>query len=86
MTASSIAAATVNFNPETRLFVDGRLRDSSTGKTVENVNPANEEVLGLAVLEERVQAARQEHVALELQRRDPRRVGVQPKWERHERA
>ncbi|MDT5239044.1 MAG: aldehyde dehydrogenase, partial [Mycobacterium sp.] len=33
MTASPIAAATVNFNPENRLFVDGRLRDSSTGKT-----------------------------------------------------
>src|SRR6202021_3095704 len=48
MTASPVAAATVNFNPETRLFIDGRLRDASTGKTVENINPANEEVLGLA--------------------------------------
>ena len=48
MTASPVAATTVRFNPETRLFIDGRLRDSSTRKTVENVNPANEEVLGLA--------------------------------------
>ncbi|MGA9490170.1 MAG: aldehyde dehydrogenase family protein, partial [Mycobacterium sp.] len=64
MTASPVAAATVNFNPETRLFVDGRLRDSSTGKTVENVNPANEEVLGTATdagaedMEEAIAAAR----------------------------
>src|SRR5246500_1654863 len=33
MTASPVAAATVQFNPETRLFIDGRLRDSSTGTT-----------------------------------------------------
>src|SRR3984893_1432950 len=64
MTASPIAAATVQFNPETRLFIDGRLRDSSTGKTVDNVNPANEEVLGLATdasaadMEEAIAAAR----------------------------
>jgi aldehyde dehydrogenase (NAD+) len=48
MTASPVAATTVQFNPEARLFIDGRLRDSSTGKTVDNINPANEEVLGLA--------------------------------------
>ena len=48
MTASPVAASTVGFNPETRMFIDGRLRDSSTGKTVDNVNPANEEVLGVA--------------------------------------
>ena len=48
MTASPVAASTVKFNPETRLFIDGRLRDSSTGKTLDNVNPANEEVLGVA--------------------------------------
>ena len=48
MTASPIAAATVSFNPETRLFIDGQLRESSTGKTVDNINPATEEVLGVA--------------------------------------
>ncbi|MGC2798633.1 MAG: aldehyde dehydrogenase family protein, partial [Mycobacterium sp.] len=64
MTASPVAAATVNFNPETRLFVDGRLRDSSTGKTVDNVNPANEELLGHATdasaedMQEAIAAAR----------------------------
>jgi aldehyde dehydrogenase (NAD+) len=64
MTASPIAAATVNFNPETRLFVDGRLRDSSTGKTVDNINPANEELLGVATdagaedMDEAIAAAR----------------------------
>src|ERR1700712_821798 len=64
MTASPVAAATVNFNPESRLFVDGRLRESSTRKTVENVNPANEEVLGSATdasaedMQEAIAAAR----------------------------
>ena len=40
MTASPVAAATVQFNPETRLFIDGRLRDSSTvaGVTREEIN------------------------------------------------
>ncbi|MEZ0351948.1 aldehyde dehydrogenase family protein [Mycobacterium sp. pR1184] len=46
MTASPVDATTVQFNPETRLYVDGRLRNSATGKTVDNVNPATEEVLG----------------------------------------
>jgi aldehyde dehydrogenase (NAD+) len=64
MTASPVAAATVQFNPETRLFIDGQLRDSSTGKTVDNVNPANEELLGLATdagaedMDEAIAAAR----------------------------
>jgi aldehyde dehydrogenase (NAD+) len=64
MTASPIAAATVSFNPETRLFIDGRLRDSSTGKTVDNINPANEELLGVATdasaedMDEAIAAAR----------------------------
>ncbi|MDT5287200.1 MAG: aldehyde dehydrogenase [Mycobacterium sp.] len=64
MTASPIAAATVNFNPENRLFVDGRLRDSSTGKTVDNINPASEELLGVATdasaadMDEAISAAR----------------------------
>jgi aldehyde dehydrogenase (NAD+) len=64
MTASPVAATTVQFNPETRLFIDGQLRDSSTGKTVDNVNPANEELLGLATdagaedMEEAIAAAR----------------------------
>lgn len=48
MTASPVAAASVNFNPETRLFIDGRLRESSTGNTADNLNPATEEMLGLA--------------------------------------
>lgn len=48
MTASPVAAATVNFNPETRLFIDGRLRESSTGNTADNLNPATEEMLGVA--------------------------------------
>jgi aldehyde dehydrogenase (NAD+) len=64
MTASPIAAATVNFNPETRLFVDGRLRDATTGRTADNVNPATEEVLGLTAdagaedIDEAIAAAR----------------------------
>jgi aldehyde dehydrogenase (NAD+) len=64
MTASPIAAATVNFNPETRLFVDGRLREATVGRTAENVNPATEEVLGLTAdagaedIDEAVAAAR----------------------------
>jgi aldehyde dehydrogenase (NAD+) len=48
MTASPVAATTVQFNPETRLYIDGRLRESSTGKTADNVNPATEEVLGVS--------------------------------------
>jgi aldehyde dehydrogenase (NAD+) len=64
MTASPIAAATVSFNPETRLFIDGHLRESSTGKTVDNINPATEEVLGVATdagaddMDEAITAAR----------------------------
>jgi len=64
MTASPVAAPTVGFNPEARLFIDGRLRESSTGKTVGNINPATEEVLGVATdagaqdMEEAVAAAR----------------------------
>ena len=46
MTASPVDAATVQFNPETRLYIDGELRDSRTGETVDNINPATEEVLG----------------------------------------
>ncbi|MCW2517327.1 MAG: aldehyde dehydrogenase family protein [Mycobacterium sp.] len=64
MTASPIAAANVSFNPETRLCIDGRLRDSSSGKTADNVNPATEEVLGVAAdasaedMDEAIAAAR----------------------------
>lgn len=47
MTASPVAAPTVQFNPESRLYIDGRLRESSTGKTVDNINPATEELLGV---------------------------------------
>src|ERR1700753_481419 len=48
MTASPIAAATVSFNPETRLYIDGQLRDASGGRTADNLTPATEEVLGVA--------------------------------------
>jgi aldehyde dehydrogenase (NAD+) len=64
MTASPVATPTVSFNPEPRLYIDGRLRESSTGKTVENVNPATEEVLGQATdasaddMQEAIAAAR----------------------------
>lgn len=47
MTTSSFAASTVPFHAETRLYVDGELRDSLTGRTAENINPATEEVLGV---------------------------------------
>jgi aldehyde dehydrogenase (NAD+) len=47
MTASPVAATAVQFNPESRLYIDGRLRDSSSGKTADNINPATEEVLGV---------------------------------------
>jgi len=46
MTASPVDAATVQFNPETRLYIDGELRDSGTGETIDNINPVTEEVLG----------------------------------------
>jgi aldehyde dehydrogenase (NAD+) len=46
MTASPVAATTVSFNPETRLYIDGRLRDPEAGRTADNINPATEEVLG----------------------------------------
>jgi aldehyde dehydrogenase (NAD+) len=64
MTASPVAAATVQFNPETRLYIDGRLRESATGKTADNINPATEEVLGVCTdagaqdMEEAIAAAR----------------------------
>jgi len=51
MTASPVAAATVNFNPETRLFIDGR--DDFYDETflqeftkVSHLTPAWENVLG----------------------------------------
>jgi aldehyde dehydrogenase (NAD+) len=64
MTASPVAATTVQFNPETRLYIDGRLRESSTGSTADNVNPATEEVLGVCTdasaddMDEAIAAAR----------------------------
>ena len=63
MTVSPVAAA-VRFNPEARLYIDGRLRESSTGDTAENINPATEEVLGVSTdasaddMEEAIAAAR----------------------------
>ena len=47
---------------------------------------AGEEVLGVAVLEERVEAPVEEQIPLELQWWDPGRSGVQGKRQRHERA
>src|ERR1700757_5334934 len=47
MTASPVALSSVAFNPETRLYIDGECRMSSTGQTVDNLNPATEEVLGV---------------------------------------
>lgn len=47
MTASPLSSSTVAFNPETRLLVDGQLRDSLSGATADNLNPATEEVLGV---------------------------------------
>jgi aldehyde dehydrogenase (NAD+) len=64
MTASSVAAATVQFNPETRLYIDGQLRESLTGRTADNINPATEEVLGVTTdagaedMDEAIAAAR----------------------------
>jgi aldehyde dehydrogenase (NAD+) len=64
MTIAPAASSTVGFNPEGRLFVDGRLRESSTGRTVDNVNPATEELLGVATdagaedMDEAIAAAR----------------------------
>jgi aldehyde dehydrogenase (NAD+) len=64
MTASPVAASTVSFNPESRLYIDGRLRESSTGKAADNINPATEEVLGVCAdagaedMDEAITAAR----------------------------
>lgn len=48
MTASPVAATTVEFDPESRLYIDGQLRESTSRATVDNINPATEEVLGVA--------------------------------------
>jgi len=64
MTASPVAATTVSFHPESRLYIDGQLRESSTGKTADNINPATEEVLGVCTdagaddMDEAIAAAR----------------------------
>src|SRR3979411_2593441 len=64
MTASPLAPTTVSFNPESRLYIDGRLRESSTGQTADNLNPATEEVLGVTAdagaddMDEAIAAAR----------------------------
>ena len=39
-------AETVKVHPEHRMLVDGKLVEADSGKTFDNVNPANEEVLG----------------------------------------
>ncbi|ORB38443.1 aldehyde dehydrogenase family protein, partial [Mycobacterium paraseoulense] len=48
MTASPVSTSSVKFNPESRLYIDGELRDSVSGRTADNINPATEEVLGVA--------------------------------------
>ncbi|GAB4999066.1 aldehyde dehydrogenase family protein [Mycobacterium avium subsp. hominissuis] len=48
MTTTSAGVTTVEFQPESRLYIDGELRASASGATVTNVNPATEEPLGLA--------------------------------------
>lgn len=64
MTATPVDATTIQFNPETRLYIDGELRDSATGRRVDNLNPATEEVLGTATdagaedMEQAIAAAR----------------------------
>jgi aldehyde dehydrogenase (NAD+) len=65
MTASPTAAATtVNFNPETRVLINGQLREAASGRTADNLNPATEEVLGVAAdasaedMDEAIAAAR----------------------------
>jgi aldehyde dehydrogenase (NAD+) len=64
MTASPTAATTVNFNPEARLLINGQLREAATGQTAVNLNPATEEVLGVAAdagaqdMDEAIAAAR----------------------------
>ncbi|WP_025736725.1 aldehyde dehydrogenase family protein [Mycobacterium genavense] len=64
MTASAPAPSSVDFDPETRLYIDGQLRPASTGAVAENVNPASEEVLGMCAdagkqdMEEAIAAAR----------------------------
>lgn len=39
-------AQPLTFSPETRMYVDGRLRHTASGATITNVNPATEEILG----------------------------------------
>jgi aldehyde dehydrogenase (NAD+) len=46
MTTPATATA-VDFEPETRLYIDGQLRESSTRNTIDNINPATEELLGV---------------------------------------
>lgn len=64
MTTSPVAASTIQFNPESRLYINGQLRESSTGATVDNINPSTEDVLGQATdagaqdMEEAIDAAR----------------------------
>ncbi|OBH16860.1 aldehyde dehydrogenase [Mycobacterium sp. E342] len=48
MTIAPMPTSAVDFHPEPRMFIDGRLRDASSGQVIDNINPANEEVLGVA--------------------------------------
>lgn len=57
-------ATVVPLEHETRLFIDGQLRDSASGATAQNINPATEDVLGVyanagaADMERAINAAR----------------------------
>ena len=48
MTTPLTSASTISYRPEARLYIGGRLRESSSGATADNINPATEEVLGVA--------------------------------------
>ena len=39
-------STTLSFKPESRMLIDGKLVEAQTGQTFDNVNPANEDVLG----------------------------------------
>lgn len=64
MTLQPTNTMTIDFVPEFRLCIGGELRPATDGRTVENINPATEEVLGVAAdagpadMDEAIAAAR----------------------------
>ncbi|MGD1257072.1 hypothetical protein ACKUT9_22900 [Mycobacterium seoulense] len=48
MTIAPMPTSAVDFHPEPRMFIDRRLRDASSGQVFDNINPATEEILGVA--------------------------------------